>query len=114
MESGEARTILVHAVHARIDRATVETWIETWVAAGWLAPPPQGSRLSEVDLARARFIVDLKEMGVNDEAIPVILDLVDQLHGVRRTLREVLAAYAAASQAGRHDPEHHTPSQEAP
>ena len=110
MESGDARTFLVHAVHARIDIATVETWVE----AGWLKPPQGGSRFSEIDLARARFICDLKDMGVNDEAIPVILDLVDQLHGVRRTLREVLAACAAPSQASHHASEQDVPDQDAP
>jgi chaperone modulatory protein CbpM len=95
VESGEPRNFFVHA---RIDTATVETWVE----AGWLAPPRDGSRFSEVDLARAQFIRDLKDMGVNDEAVPVILDLVDQLHGVRRTLREVLTAFAAPGQASRH------------
>jgi chaperone modulatory protein CbpM len=34
-------------------------------------------------------------MGVNDDGIPIILDLVDQLHGVRRTLRNVLAVLEA-------------------
>ena len=102
MESGEPRKFFVHA---RIDAATVETWVE----AGWLLPPPDGSRFSEVDLARAQFIRDLKDMGVNDEAIPVILDLVDQLHGVRRTLREVLAACAAPAQSS-----HQASDQDAP
>ena len=111
MESGEARTFLVHAVHARIDIATVETWVKAWVEAGWLAPPQHGSRFSEVDLARVRFICDLKEMGVNDEAIPVILDLVDQLHGVRRTLREVLAACAAPDRAAQYDSDQDAPDQ---
>jgi chaperone modulatory protein CbpM len=90
--SGEPRKFFVHA---RIDTATVETWVE----AGWLHPPRDGNRFSEVDLARAQFIRDLNDMGVNDEAIPVILDLIDQLHGVRRTLREVLAACAAPGQS---------------
>jgi chaperone modulatory protein CbpM len=92
MDSGEPRKFFVHA---RIDTATVETWVE----AGWLLLPRDGISFSEVDLARAQFIRDLKDMGVNDEAVPVILDLVDQLHGVRRTLREVLGACAAPAQA---------------
>lgn len=87
MDNGELRKFFVHA---RIDAAAVETW----VAAGWLMPRPHGAAFAEVDIARAQFIRDLQDMGVNDEAIPVILDLVDQLHGVRRTLREVLAARA--------------------
>ena len=84
MDNGELREFFVHA---RVDAAAVETW----VAAGWLMKQRPGTAFSQVDIARARFIRDLQAMGVNDEGIPVILDLVDQLHGVRRTLREVLA-----------------------
>ena len=29
----------------------------------------------------------MRGMGVNNEGIPIILDLVDQLHGLRRALR---------------------------
>jgi chaperone modulatory protein CbpM len=38
---------------------------------------------------------------VNDDGIPVILDLVDQLHGLRRTLRDVLARIHAQPEATR-------------
>jgi chaperone modulatory protein CbpM len=102
VESGEPREFLVHA---RIDVATFETWVE----AGWMLPPRDGSCICEVDLARAQFIRDLMDMGVNDEAIPVILDLVDQLHGVRRTLREVLAACAAPAQSSDQVSDHDAP-----
>ena len=66
--------------------------VELWIEAGWLLPQQEGeSRLSDVDLARAQLIHDLKHgLGVNDEGIPLILDLIDQLHGVRRVMRELL------------------------
>ena len=78
--------------------------LEAWIDAGWLAPRDngEGSYFSEVDLARVQLIHDLQDLGVNDEAIPVILDLVDQLHGLRRVLREVLSTVTAQSQASRH------------
>src|SRR5262245_38678963 len=80
-------------LHASLIHAPAEvTIVEAWVATGWLVP--SHADFSEVDRARAQLICDLRHMGVNDEGIPVILDLVDQLHGVRRTLREVLAAFA--------------------
>jgi hypothetical protein len=37
---------------------------------------------------------------VNDEGIPVILNLVDQLHGLRRALHEVLSAVRAQAETG--------------
>ena len=67
--------------------------LETWIELGWLRP--RGSRsvheFSHVDLARARLISDLRDdLGVNDEAVPVVLDLIDQIHGLRRLVRELM------------------------
>jgi chaperone modulatory protein CbpM len=85
-------------LRARIDAETLETWVE----AGWLRTPAQGEaeRFADIDLARARLIRDLQQdMRVNTEGITIILDLVDQVHGLRRTLRELLSAIYARSEA---------------
>mgnify|MGYP000907480671 CR=1 FL=1 len=64
------------------------TMLEAWVSAGWIAP--ETPEYSETDLARACLIRDLREaMGVNDEGVEVALDLLDQIHGLRRALRRV-------------------------
>jgi len=64
--------------------------VRTWIAVGWISAPA-GGELSEVDRARAQLIHDLKHnLGVNDEGVPIILDLIDQLHGLRRAMREVM------------------------
>ena len=75
-------------IDAQFDAEAIELWIE----AGWLLPHQEGeNRLSEIDLARAQLIHDLKhDLGVNDEGIPLILDLIDQLHGLRLAMRELL------------------------
>ncbi|MGO9744530.1 MAG: MerR family transcriptional regulator [Roseiarcus sp.] len=80
-------------VHARID---VER-LDKWLSAGWLIPRREDATpdYSDIDLARAHLIRDLSELGVNDEAIPIVLDLVDQLHGMRRAMRELLATVRA-------------------
>jgi chaperone modulatory protein CbpM len=81
-------------VHARIDAEVLNAWTE----AGWLMPAGGGQtrRFSDIDLARARLIRHLGEdLGINDEGIDVILDLVDQVHGLRRTLRELLFSIQA-------------------
>ncbi len=53
--------------------------------AHWVSPAhPEEPRLDEEDLARVRLIVDLVEnFGVNHEAVPVILHLLDQLYALR-------------------------------
>lgn len=64
------------------------TMVEYCVSVGWIAPQAPG--YSEADLARACLIRDLREaMGVNDEGVGVALDLLDQIHGMRRALRRV-------------------------
>ena len=87
-------------MRTRLDARTLKAWI----AAGWLVPPRNGGgeRFSEADLARAKLIRDLKkDLGVNDEGISVILDLIDQVHGLRRILRELLSAIYAQSETMR-------------
>jgi|SRR6266446_2177370 chaperone modulatory protein CbpM len=81
-------------LRARIDAQALETWIEV----GWLSPRCEAEDrfFSDVDVARAQLIRDLtQEMGVNEDGVAVVLDLVDQIHGVRQALREVLSAVAA-------------------
>ena len=81
-------------VRARIDDVVLTSWIE----AGWLRPSQLGEarEFTEIDLARAEFIAVLdRDLGLNNEGISVALDLVDQIHGVRRVLRELLEAVRA-------------------
>jgi chaperone modulatory protein CbpM len=78
-------------IRARLDGNV----LEGWVAAGWLTPTAEEGmqQFSEIDVARARLIQDLRrDIGVNDEGVGVILDLIDQLHGLRRTLGQLLTA----------------------
>ena len=72
--------------------------LETWVAAGWIVPPQTEPEpmFSEVDLARAQLIRDLREdLGVNDEGVEVILHLLDQMHGLRRGMQSLLVEMRA-------------------
>ncbi len=67
---------------AHLEATTLEAWIE----AGWLLPRDSG---------------EAGELGVNEEGIPVILDLVDQLHGVRGVLRNLLSTIGAQPEGRR-------------
>ncbi len=66
--------------------------LELWLEQRWLIPEQTsaGMNFSDMDVARARLIRDLKaDFGVNDEGVDVILHLVDQLHGLRRALERL-------------------------
>jgi chaperone modulatory protein CbpM len=80
-------------VHASLEGDEVEAWIE----AGWLKPARRGEarQFSEIDLSRAQLIQDLRGLGINDDGVSVILDLVDQLHGLRHALSALLLALSA-------------------
>jgi chaperone modulatory protein CbpM len=90
MQTGE------FVVQARIDVETLDHWLQS----GWLCPRENGEShgFSQVDLARAQLIGDLQNLGINDEGIPIILDLIDQLHGLRGMLRELLTAIKESRQ----------------
>lgn len=78
-------------IHARLE----DNVVKEWVAAGWLIPAGDNDdkQFSDMDVARAQLISDLKGgIGVNDEGIAVALHLIDQLHGLRRTLGDLLSA----------------------
>jgi chaperone modulatory protein CbpM len=78
---------------ARVQHLTV-TRLRVWVRQGWIRPAdqtPQG--FSEADLARAALIRDLEdELGFAEEDVPVLLSLIDQIHGLRSELKGVLDA----------------------
>src|SRR5438067_6832717 len=86
-------------VRAHVERHSVQTWI----AAGWLIPPQTEPELafSDVDLARAQLIRDLRDdIGVNDEGISVILHLLDQMHGLRRSMEALLDELRGSRKGG--------------
>lgn len=77
--------------------------LDAWIEEEWLIPSGLSPELSfsEIDIARARLIRDLQvDFGVNDEGVGVILNLVDQLYGMRRTLMELRQAVRTTSEQG--------------
>jgi chaperone modulatory protein CbpM len=76
---------------AQLDQETLEIWIEEeWLVPGGAAGEPL---FSEADLARAKLIRDLKhDMGVNDEGVGIILNLLDQMHSLRKAMADMLPA----------------------
>jgi chaperone modulatory protein CbpM len=80
-------------VIARVERLTV-TRLRVWVAQGWIRPADaRAPSFSEADIARAALICNLEdELGFAEEDVPVLLNLIDQIHGLRAELKGLLAA----------------------
>ncbi|GAB0113232.1 chaperone modulator CbpM [Acidisoma sp. C75] len=72
--------------------------LRRWIANAWVRPDggPGAYRFREIDVARVRLIVQLREdMGLDEGAVPVVLSLLDQLYESRRNLRRLHAAMEA-------------------
>lgn len=66
-----------------------------WVSEGWVRPvqSDDGPLFDGLDLARIRLIRDLRtEMSLPTDAVPMILSLLDQVHGLRHELRALAEA----------------------
>ena len=69
--------------------------LELWIEESWVLPEREGEDFAfdEIDVARLRLIAELRrDLAVNDEAVPLILHLIDELH----LLRNCLAALGSA------------------
>ncbi len=70
----------------------------SWVDRGWVRPDSAGNlwEFHEIDIARVRLIRELRrDLDVGEEAIPVVLSLLDQVYDLRAALARVRAAIAA-------------------
>jgi chaperone modulatory protein CbpM len=70
--------------------------ITSWIEYRWVRPQAEadgGWTFHEIDIARLRFIHEMRrDLGVNDEAIPLVLNLLDQVYGLRDALRTMTRA----------------------
>jgi chaperone modulatory protein CbpM len=67
--------------------------LEHWIVNAWVRPDgAQGAwEFHEIDIARVRLIRELRDdLLVNEEALPVVLSLLDQLHDTRRELHRLV------------------------
>jgi len=66
-----------------------------WIEQHWVLPVEEDGNFlfDSTDVARCRLIAELRrDMGVNEEAMPVVLRLLDQVYGLRRALADLTAA----------------------
>ena len=86
----------------RVDRVELTSWIEQ----RWVRPQPteQGFSFDEVDEARIGLIRELRQdLMVDEDALDVVLALLDQLYAARSMLRTVEEAIEACPEPVREE-----------
>ena len=79
--------------------------LERWIAHEWVRPELGGEEqdrgvylFREIDVARVRLILELRdEMRIDEEALPLVLSLLDQLYDQRRRMRALSEALEAVA-----------------
>jgi chaperone modulatory protein CbpM len=82
----------VVVVVGRVDRVELHRWVEL----GWVQPQSQADSeptFSDLDVARVCLICDLRrDLAVEEETIPLVLSLLDQLYATRRQMKALQGA----------------------
>lgn len=76
----------------RVHGSITSIHVERWVERGLLRPTAEGENLvfEPVDVARACLLADLSDqMGFDEEAVETVVDLLDQVHTLRRQLHQL-------------------------
>jgi chaperone modulatory protein CbpM len=63
--------------------------LRRWIDNAWVRPDgtPGEYRFQDIDVARLRLIVELRDdLGLDEGAMPVVLSLLDQLYETRRQM----------------------------
>lgn len=86
---------------ARYDSATAVR-LERWIFRGLVRPERAGEppRFADIDVARVELLVELGEfLACDDETLESVMDLLDQVHGLRRRLALVAQAVGRQPEA---------------
>lgn len=74
--------------------------LERWIAHGWVRPDnsASGYAFRDIDVARVRLIRELRDdLEVNEDTLPLVLSLLDQLYDLRRRMRELTDALGSTT-----------------
>jgi len=72
--------------------------LRDWIGQRWIRPTLNDGEplFDEADMARARLIAELRaDFNVTDEAMPMVLRLMDQVYALRKALNELTHAINA-------------------
>ena len=84
---------LLHSFHGLDSRD-----LARWIANRWVLPEPRGQTwiFHEVDVARVKLILEIRhQFAIDEEAMPLVLGLLDQVYDLRRQLRRICDALAS-------------------
>ena len=85
----------------RIDRVELTQWVEL----GWVTPERHERdepAFSDLDVARICLICDLRhDLAVEEETLPLVLSLLDQLYALRRQMNALTRAVQAQPEDAR-------------
>lgn len=73
--------------------------LERWIAEEWVRPERRGDDwlFGEIDVARVRLLLELRdELRIDEESLPIVLSLIDQLYAARRRMRLLCEAIEQA------------------
>lgn len=90
-------TIAFEAV-LRAVRGLEASELERWIAARWVRPERTGTTyiFTEIDVARIHLIAELRnDLMIDEEAMPVVLNLLDQVYALRHRLKTLADALEA-------------------
>lgn len=80
----------IEQVVAEVDVSQAE--VTAWIDKRWVLASEEDGRylFDDADLARIKLIAELhRDLGVNEEAMPLVLRLLDQIYTLRRVLGEL-------------------------
>jgi chaperone modulatory protein CbpM len=66
--------------------------LDRWIGNAWVRPESESGDylFHEIDIERVRLILQLRDdLQVNEEALPVVLSLLDQVYEMRRRMRRL-------------------------
>lgn len=95
--SGSTTGSMTRAELQRLIPGLTEARLAELIAAGIVRPvhSNSGDRFREIDAARLQLALDLEEaFELHDEALELVLSLIDQLNGARGDMRAMLGALA--------------------
>jgi chaperone modulatory protein CbpM len=75
--------------------------LSRWVENRWVLPEPHADTwvFHEVDVARVELILDIRrDFAIDDDAMELVLSLLDQVYGLRRQMRRLCDAVAGQPQ----------------